>query len=90
MWNDELHSKVLDCLRNTFVGVREGNVNVMPYEEVQLVFSKVKPLQSFRVMNEPVLYFRQNEALDFYFLCYLPEAAEVLWLKISGTIRNFL
>jgi len=78
MWNAELHSKVLDCLSNTFVGVREENVNVMPYEEVQLSFSKVNPLQSFRVMNEPVLYVRQNEALDFYFLCDLPDAAETL------------
>lgn len=69
MWNSQLHSKVLKYLQTNFSGVREENVSIMPYEKIQLSFTETGPVHSFEVMTKPTSYERQNESLDFYFLC---------------------
>ena len=69
MWNEELQSKVKSCLKSILTGVKLENISVMPYEEVQLSFKKGFALQPFRLLEEETSYERQNESLDYYFIC---------------------
>ncbi len=77
MWTADLRSKVHSTLMSlNHADVREENVHVMPYEEVQLKLNC--SLLSFMLMKEPTFYSRMNENLDFYFLCDSPETAVTL------------
>ncbi len=76
MWNSELRSKVRDRIQSlpTFkhLEIRDDDIFVMPYEEVQLVLKPGSSMdQSIQLMDQPMTSFhrRSNESLDFYFIC---------------------
>ena len=83
MWNQELRSKVLERLRslpalNNLI-IQEDDVNVMPYEEVQLIF---KPdgvhHESIQLTKQATPYILLSETLDFYSLCDSAPTANLL------------
>ena len=76
MWNQELRSKVLEHLRSlpslNDKEIKEEDVHVMRYEEVQLVFKPDDNVQreSIKLMKQPAPYYpRLSETLDLYLLC---------------------
>ncbi len=95
MWNEELQSKVKSCLKSILTGVKMENISVMPYEDVQLSFKKGFAFQPFRLLEEreTASYERQNESLDFYFLCDSLSTATTLAkdfrLHPNFSLKNF-
>ena len=76
MWDQELRFKVLERLRSlpslNDKEIKEEDVHVMRYEEVQLVFKPDDNVQreSIKLMKQPTPYYpRLSEKLDFYLLC---------------------
>jgi len=70
MWDQELRSKVLERLRSLpslkANEIKEDDVHVMSYEEVQLVF-KQDNNELIKLMKQPTPYYpRLSETLDFY------------------------
>jgi len=85
MWNQDLRSKVLDHLRLDHPGIKEKNVHVMPYEEVQLVGKPESIHQSIKIMEEAVPYYRLNEKLGFFLLCDSPSIA----VTLADNLRHY-
>jgi len=76
MWDQELRSKVLERLRSLpslkDEEIKEEDVHIMSYEEVQLIFKPDKNVrhESIKLMKQPTPYYpRLSETLDFYLLC---------------------
>jgi len=76
MWNQELRSKVLERLRSVpslkCNEIKEEDVKVMRYEEVQLVFNADNNAhhESIKLMDRPTPYYPHlSETLDFYLFC---------------------
>ncbi len=79
MWAPEIRSKVLELLRLDNVElIREKDVSVLPYKDVQLVGKLENIHQSIKIMEDSIPYHRLNEKLDFFFLCDSPSTAKIL------------
>lgn len=78
MWTPKIRSKVLELLRLDNAELREKDVSVMPYEDVQLVGKLENIQQSIKIMEDSTPYHRLNESLDFFFLCDSPSTAKIL------------
>lgn len=73
MWNAEVRVKVLERLRSmpqfSHLKLRDDDICVMPYEDVQLVCKWGGNSQSIRLLEQPTSYLRSRESLDFFLLC---------------------
>jgi len=78
MWSPDIRSKVLELLRLDNPEIKEKDVSVMPYEDVQLVSKPGSIHQSVQIMEDIISYHRQNERLEFFLLCDSPSTAQNL------------
>lgn len=70
MWTPEIRSKVLDLLRLDYPEIKEKDVRVMPYENVQLVGKEDSFHPSIKIMEGLKPYHaRFNQKLNFFLLC---------------------
>jgi len=82
MWNPEIRSKVLERLETLpdlgQLKISEEDINVMPFEDVQLISNFGALSQSIKLMKQSTSYARFKENLEFYILCDLPSTASAL------------
>jgi len=84
MWNQELHSKVLEHLRSIpELGgkkIREGDVYVLPFENINLVYKPGSIPESIQLYSRPISYIDMDmpKFLHFYLLSNSSSAALAL------------
>ncbi len=78
MWNAEIRSQVLELVRHDQPELKEMDVSIMPYEDVQLVGKPGSIHHSIKFMEEATSYHRLNEKLDFFLVCDSSSTAKVL------------
>ena len=84
MWNQELHSKVLERLRSIpELGgekIREGDIYVLPVEDINLVYKPGSIPESIQLYNRPISYIDMDmpKFLHFYLLSNSSSAAFAL------------
>lgn len=79
MWNSEIRSKVFDRVRSLPLfyffrlpeGLKEEDIYVLPFGEVQLVLKEggIHPSVQLMADTPKPYYGQQKESLDFYLLC---------------------